>query len=65
MAERFSMMGSNEKPQDELFYAFNLEDVVPQDHLLRALIGFSISPVYASTWRLTTVIPVGHRSTRN
>ena len=29
------MMGSNDKPQDELFYAFNLEDVVPQDHLLR------------------------------
>jgi hypothetical protein len=28
-------MGSNDKPQDELFYAFNLEDVVPQDHLLR------------------------------
>ena len=29
------MMGSNDKPQDELFYAFNLEDVVSQDHLLR------------------------------
>ena len=29
------MMGSNDKPQDELFYAFNLDDVVPQDHLLR------------------------------
>jgi hypothetical protein len=28
-------MGSNDKPQDELFYAFNLEDVVSQDHLLR------------------------------
>ena len=26
------MMGSNDKPQDELFYAFNLEDLVPQDH---------------------------------
>jgi transposase len=29
------MMGSNDKPQDELFYAFNLNDVVPRDHLLR------------------------------
>ncbi len=29
------MMGSNDKPQDELFCAFNLDDVVPQDHLLR------------------------------
>lgn len=29
------MMGSNDKPQDELFYAFNLNEIVPQDHLLR------------------------------
>jgi transposase len=29
------MMGSNDKRQDELFYAFNLDEVVPQDHLLR------------------------------
>jgi transposase len=29
------MMGSNDKPQEELFYAFNLDDIVPQDHLLR------------------------------
>jgi len=31
------MMGSNDKPQDELFYAFNLEDLVPHDHLLRSI----------------------------
>ena len=30
-------MGSNDKPQDELFYAFNLVDLVPQDHLLRSI----------------------------
>ncbi len=29
------MMGSNDKPQDELLYAFNLDEIVPQDHLLR------------------------------
>ena len=29
------MMGSNDKPQDELFYAFNLNEIVPKDHLLR------------------------------
>ena len=29
------MMGSNDKSQDELFYSFNLDDVVPEDHLLR------------------------------
>ena len=34
------MMGSNEKPQDELFYAFKLDDVVPQDHLLRHIDRF-------------------------
>jgi transposase len=34
------MMGSNDKPQDELFYAFNLEDIVPQDHLLRSIDRF-------------------------
>ena len=31
------MMGSNEKPRDELFCAFDLADAVPQDHLLRAI----------------------------
>ena len=29
------MLGSNDNPQYELLYAFNLQDVVPQDHLLR------------------------------
>jgi hypothetical protein len=31
------MMGRNDKPQKPLFYAFNLDDVVPQDHLLRKI----------------------------
>jgi transposase len=59
MAERFSMMGSNEKPQDELFYAFNLEDVVAQDHLLRAIdrvldhsgLREHLAPYYSHTGR--------------
>jgi transposase len=34
------MMGSNEKPQDELFYSFNLEEMVPEDHLLRHIDRF-------------------------
>ena len=29
------MIGSSDKPPDELFYAFKLDDVVPPDHLLR------------------------------
>ena len=34
------MMGNNDKLQDEFFYSFNLEDVVPQDHLLRSIDRF-------------------------
>ncbi len=53
------MMGSNDKPQDELFYAFNLEDVVPEDHLLRHIDRFldlsdlreHLAPYYSHTGR--------------
>jgi transposase len=53
------MMGSNDKPQDELFYAFNLEDFVPQDHLLRSIDRFldftdlreHLAPYYSHTGR--------------
>jgi len=53
------MMGSNDKPQDELFYAFNLEEIVPQDHLLRdidRLLDFTelrehLAPYYSHTGR--------------
>jgi len=52
-------MGSNDKPQNELFYAFNLNDMVPQDHLLRAidpLLDFTelrehLAPYYSHTGR--------------
>jgi len=29
------MMGNNDKPEDELFYTLNLDDVVPEDRLFR------------------------------
>ncbi len=53
------MMGSNDKPQNELFYAFNLEDHVPQDHLLRSIDRFldfaevrqHLTPYYSHTGR--------------
>jgi len=53
------MMGSNDKPQDELFYAFNLDEIVPQDHLLRdidSLLNFNelrehLAPYYSHTGR--------------
>jgi len=53
------MMGSNDKSQDEFFYSFNLEDVVPQDHLLRSIDRFldlsnlreHLAPYYSHTGR--------------
>ena len=53
------MMGSNDKPQDEFFYSFNLDDVVPQDHLLRSIDRFldlsdlreHLAPYYSHTGR--------------
>lgn len=34
------MMGRNEKSQKPLFYSFNLNDLVPKDHLLRKIDRF-------------------------
>jgi transposase len=53
------MMGSNDKRQDELFYAFNLDDVVPQDRLLRSIdrvldlsgLREQLAPYYSHTGR--------------
>ena len=53
------MMGSNNKSQDEFFYSFNLEEVVPEDHLLRSIdrfLDFSdlrqhLAPYYSHTGR--------------
>ena len=38
------MMGRLDSGQDKLFYSFNLDDHVPQDHLLRGIAqgGFGI-----------------------
>jgi len=53
------MMGSNDKPQDELFYAFNLDEMVPDDHLLRDIdqvldlsnLREHLAPYYSHTGR--------------
>ena len=34
------MMGRKDKPQSPLFYSFNLDELVPQDHLLRKIDRF-------------------------
>jgi transposase len=53
------MMGQHDKPQKPLFYAFNLDDLVPQDHLLRRIDRFldlsdlheHLAPYYSHTGR--------------
>jgi hypothetical protein len=35
--EFFPMMGLNDKPQNPLFYSFNLNGLAQQDHLLRKM----------------------------
>jgi len=53
------MMGNNDKPQDELFYAFNLDEIVPEDHLLRDIdrvldlsnLREHLAPFYSHTGR--------------
>jgi transposase len=53
------MMGRNDKPQKPLFYSFNLDQVVPQDHLLRKIDRFldlsdlreQLAPFYSHTGR--------------
>ena len=53
------MMGRNDKPQKPLFYSFNLDDLVPQDHLLRQIDRFldlsdlheHLAPFYSHTGR--------------
>jgi hypothetical protein len=32
-----AMMGRSSRDQGQLFYSFNLEEVVPDDHLVRAI----------------------------
>jgi transposase len=57
--ESFPMMGRNDKPQKPLFYTFNLDDLVPQDHLLRKIDRFlelsdlhqHLAPYYSHTGR--------------
>jgi transposase len=57
--EYFPMMGHNDKPQEPLFYAFNLDELVPQDHLLRKIDRFldlsdlrqHLAPYYSHTGR--------------
>src|SRR5438046_1888356 len=53
------MMGRSSRDQGQLFYSFNLEEVVPDDHLVRAIAGIldlswvraELAPHYSHTGR--------------
>src|SRR5690242_10140841 len=53
------MMGRSSRDQGQLFYSFNLEDAVPDDHLVRAIAGVldlswvraKLAPYYSHTGR--------------
>jgi hypothetical protein len=55
-------MGQRKGEQGQLFYAFDLEAVVPDDHLVGGLRQFSISRGCASSLRRITPILVDRRS---
>ena len=53
------MMGRSIRDQEQLFYSFNLEEVVPDDHLVRAIarildlswVRAELAPHYSHTGR--------------
>jgi len=58
-SEGIEMMGQRGQVQDQLFYAFNLDRLVPTDHLLRRIDRFldlgglrrHLAPFYSHTGR--------------
>src|SRR5438309_10458292 len=59
------MMGRSSRDQGQLFYSFNLEEVVPDDHLVRAItrildlswVRAELAPHYSHTGR-PSIVPV-------
>jgi len=46
------MMGLSSQDQRQLFYSFNLEEVVPDDHLVRTVAGV-LDLTWEPSWRHT------------
>jgi hypothetical protein len=59
------MMGQQEGGQERLSYSFNLEDHVPQEHLLRGMTNALTWAGCVNTWRTTTATLGAHPSTPN
>ena len=60
------MMGRQEEGQRQFFYSFDLDKVVPPDHLVRQIDGF-LDLELGAPWgrRLITRTPVGPRLIRH
>ena len=59
------MMGRREDGQGQFFYSFDLDKVVPPDHLVRQIDGVLDLELGASgAWHLTTHTRAGPRSTQ-
>jgi hypothetical protein len=58
------MMGRSGRDQGQLFYSFNLEEVVPDDHLVRAMPAFLICLGFGRSWRHTILCLADHRLIR-
>ena len=59
------MMGRRERGQGQFFYSFDLDKVVPADHLVRQIDACSILVGCTRSLRRTTRTPAGPRSIRN
>lgn len=59
------MMGRQTGGQERLFYSFNLETVVPENHLLRGINRCLDLGSYARTWLTITAPSGGLRSIRS
>jgi hypothetical protein len=59
------MMGQQGSKQDQLFYAFNLEEHVPRSHLLRSIDRFFDLGELRARLTASTATLVAHRSIRS
>ena len=59
-----SMMGRRERGQGQFFYAFDLDKVVPADHLVRQIDAVLDLVGFIRSFRLITHTPAGHRLIR-
>ena len=55
------MMGRLDRDQGQFLYCFNLEEVVPEDHMVRAIAASSTCLGCTTSWRPTTLVSAARR----